>query len=41
MYYIKGDIEKAIADYTKALKLDPNNVNAKENLKFARKVRGY
>jgi tetratricopeptide (TPR) repeat protein len=38
-YYEKDAFDKAITDYTQALKLDPNNVWAKEGLKAAQEKR--
>ncbi|MEQ9239110.1 tetratricopeptide repeat protein [Coleofasciculus sp. E2-BRE-01] len=34
-YYYQGDYEKAIADYTSALELDPYNYNAFHNRSLA------
>jgi len=35
-YYYKGNYDKAIADWENVLKIDSNNVDAKENLKIIR-----
>jgi serine/threonine protein kinase len=38
--YLKmGDVEQAVKDYNEAVKLDPNDANAAENLKFANNFR--
>ena len=37
----KRDLDAAIADYEAALRINPNNANARTNLEIARQVRGY
>jgi Tfp pilus assembly protein PilF len=37
----KGDYNRVTTDYETALRLDPNNALAKNNLAEARKLRGY
>jgi len=40
-YGNKEDYVKAIADYETALKIDPNNANAKRGIEQAKQARGY
>jgi len=35
-YLLKGDFDRAIADFEAVLKIDPNNIKAKEILNLAR-----
>jgi tetratricopeptide (TPR) repeat protein len=37
----KGLYDRAIEDYSAALRIDPDNAAAKANLETARKARGY
>ena len=39
-YNAKEDYDHAIADYTQAIKLDPDNASYKEALKEAKEARG-
>jgi tetratricopeptide (TPR) repeat protein len=41
VYYNKRDYDKAIADFNKAIRLDPNLAMARQNLKDARRQRGW
>jgi tetratricopeptide (TPR) repeat protein len=36
-YYMKGDYDRAIADFTEALRIDTNFEAAKENLEAAKR----
>ena len=36
VFVSKGDYDRAIADFTKAIELDPNNTNAHKNLRTAK-----
>ena len=37
-YYEKGDLDKAIADYESALRIDPDNSDAQEALENLKRV---
>jgi tetratricopeptide (TPR) repeat protein len=37
-YFNKDDYDRAIADYTQALKINPNHAAAKKNLELAQKL---
>jgi tetratricopeptide (TPR) repeat protein len=36
-YYRKGEYDRAIADFTEALRIDPNYTQAKDNLEAAKR----
>jgi len=38
---MKGDIDRAIADWEAVLRIDPNHALARHNLERARQQRGY
>jgi tetratricopeptide (TPR) repeat protein len=40
-YYNKGDYNRTIADYTEAVRLDPDDADYKNNLAAARRARGW
>ena len=37
----RGDYDRAIADYTQGIRLDPNNADIRQNLEDARRKRGW
>lgn len=39
-YFKKGDIDRAIANFEAALRIDPNNNEAKDNFERVRRERG-
>jgi Flp pilus assembly protein TadD len=39
-YHEKGDNDRAVADYTQALKIDPNNRQAAQSLETAKRLKG-
>ena len=40
-YDNKGDYDRAIADFTQAIRLDPNDADARRGLEEARQARGW
>jgi tetratricopeptide (TPR) repeat protein len=40
VYDKKSDYDRAIADYNQAIRIDPNNTVARQNLEIARQKRG-